>query len=118
MAWYLFDLRVDPEPGARHGECHSCGDMDGLGPFRECFVPQVAEAMGACTNCLYTGDGARCSLRPDVEGVFAGFTEAMLEDATDEELANWVTRIRTELAHRELDDAVASRGGADGRRGA
>lgn len=106
MAWYLLDRRVEPEAGAGHGHCYSCGDIDGLGPFRECFVPQATEAMGACTNCVFVGQGDQCSmrLRP-----FQGFTEDMLEEATREELQHWRERILTEMANRVLDAEMASR---------
>lgn len=110
MAWYLFDQGTAAEPGTRGGHCYSCADMDGLGPFCECFVPQVAEAMGACTNCLFVGEGAQCSRRLRAEGVgFTGFTDEMVEGAPPELLEYWLRCIRAEIAQRELDAEMAGR---------
>ena len=113
MAWYLLDQRVEPQPGGgRHGHCHSCEDIDGLGPFRECFAPQAREAMGACTNCLFVGQGDQCSLR---RGPFQGFMDEELKEATCEELALWEGWLRTEIANRALDAEMAARDAGMGR---
>lgn len=78
MAWYLLDRRKELAQGASGGTCDWCAGGYPLAPFHECFVPQTAAALGACTNCLWFGRGDRCSLRPGGSVVVA---DAVLEAA-------------------------------------
>lgn len=103
MAWYLLAQRKEPGRGIWH--CFSCSDIDAIGPFRECFVPQVEEALGACTNCLFVGRGDQCTLR---RRGFGGLNRDMLAHASTEELARWWGWLQEERAERVLDAELAA----------